>query len=320
MISVEQLVKCFGHRRAVDGVSFSVDRGVVLGFLGPNGAGKSTTMRVITGYLPPTSGRVEVHGFDVARDPVAARRHIGYLPENAPLYADMTVEGFLRFVAEMRGFAGAERERRVDAALDKCLLTPVRRQTVDTLSKGYRQRTCFAQAILHDPPILILDEPTEGLDPNQKHVVREMIRNMGRDKVIILSTHILEEVEAICSRVVIISAGRIVADSTPAELKRRSRFYQSVTLRLVAPADEALGAIRALGDVRDVEIADAGGGAQTVRVHPRNGQPVAAAVLDLARARQWLVTDVQTDDGRLDDVFRSLTTTDDVGRTAGKEA
>jgi ABC-2 type transport system ATP-binding protein len=320
MISVENLVKCFGPRHAVDGVSFAVDRGVVLGFLGPNGAGKSTTMRVITGYLTPTSGRVQVSGFDVAKDPVSARRHIGYLPENAPLYADMTVEGFLRFIAEMRGFSGAEREGRVDAALEKCLLTSVRRQTVDTLSKGYRQRTCFAQAILHDPPVLILDEPTEGLDPNQKHVVREMIRNMGRDKVIILSTHILEEVEAICSRVVIISRGKIVADSTPAELRRRSKTYQAVTLKLVAPAGEARAAFAGLGDVREVVVADAGGGSQSVRLFPRDGQPVTASALDLARSRQWLVMDVQTDDGRLDDVFRTLTTTDDVGRAAGKEA
>jgi len=222
MIKVKELRKRFGHREAVRGVSFEVRKGEVLGFLGPNGAGKSTTMRMITGFLTPTSGTVEVDGFDVTADPVAVRKRLGYLPENAPVYGDMTVLNFLRFIAEMRGFRGAAREERVAEAVRKCFLGNVSQQSIDTLSRGYRQRVCFAQAILHDPPALIMDEPTEGLDPNQKFVVRNMIREMGSEKVIILSTHILEEVEAICSRVIIISNGVLVADSTPAELKRRS--------------------------------------------------------------------------------------------------
>ena len=236
MISVKNLTKSFGARQAVKGVSFEVNRGDVLGFLGPNGAGKTTTMRMITGYLAPTSGTAVVNGFDIAEKPLEARRSIGYLPENAPSYHDMTVAAFLAFAAEMRGFSGAERDRRADAAMEKCLLQGVRNQTIETLSKGYRQRTCLAQAILHDPPILIMDEPTEGLDPNQKHVVRSMIKDMARDKVIVFSTHILEEVEAICSRAIIISNGTLVADSTPAELRRQGPLDE-VFRRVTTTAD-----------------------------------------------------------------------------------
>ena len=224
MLSVKKLIKEFGARRAVDEVSFEVRKGTVLGFLGPNGAGKSTTMRMITGFLPPTSGTAEIAGQDILANPIEARRNLGYLPENAPAYGDMTVAEFLGFIAAMREFTGAEKDRRVEAAIEKCFLGEVRHQTIDTLSKGYRQRTCFAQSILHDPPVLILDEPTDGLDPNQKHIVREMIRTMASEKAIIMSTHVLEEVEAICDRVIIISAGKIVADSTPAELRKQGRL------------------------------------------------------------------------------------------------
>jgi ABC-2 type transport system ATP-binding protein len=222
MLEVKELHKQFGSIHAVNGVSFTVEQGEVLGFLGPNGAGKSTTMRMITGFLPPTSGTAIVNGHDVITAPIAAKNQIGYLPENAPVYSDMTVVNFLRFSAEIRGFSGAARLRCVDAAIEKAHLEKVRNQSISTLSKGYRQRTCFAQAILHDPPILIMDEPTDGLDPNQKHVVRAMIREMAPRKVIIISTHILEEVEAVCSRAIIIANGRIVANGTPAELKARS--------------------------------------------------------------------------------------------------
>jgi ABC-2 type transport system ATP-binding protein len=236
MISVRNLSKHFGTRAAVRGVSFEVRPGEVLGFLGPNGAGKTTTMRMITGFLAPSGGEAWVNGYPVAEKPVEARRGLGYLPENAPSYPDMTVEEFLDFTAEIRGFHGAEKKDRVAAALAKCILLPVRGQAIETLSKGYRQRTCFAQAILHDPSVLILDEPTEGLDPNQKHVVRTMIKDMARDKAIVLSTHILEEVEAICTRIVIISGGRLVADSTPAELRRQGTLDE-VFRRLTTTAD-----------------------------------------------------------------------------------
>jgi ABC-2 type transport system ATP-binding protein len=222
MLEVTGIAKNFGAIKAVKGISFKVDKGEVLGFLGPNGAGKTTTMRMITGFLPPTSGTAVVCGHDVTQDPVEAKRQIGYLPENAPAYHSMTVTAFLCFAAEMRGYHGSERDGRVDAAIEKCRLQTVRYQTIGTLSKGYRQRVCFAQAILHDPPILIMDEPTDGLDPNQKHLVRTMINEMASQKAIIVSTHILEEVDAVCTRAIIISNGLIVANGTPAALKARS--------------------------------------------------------------------------------------------------
>jgi ABC-2 type transport system ATP-binding protein len=242
MLEVKELHKQFGSIHAVNGVSFKVEQGEVLGFLGPNGAGKSTTMRMITGFLPPTSGTAVVNGHDVITAPIAAKNQIGYLPENAPVYSDMTVVNFLRFAAEIRGFSGSARLRCVDAAIEKAHLEKVRNQSISTLSKGYRQRTCFAQAILHDPPILIMDEPTDGLDPNQKHVVRAMIREMAPRKVIIISTHILEEVEAVCSRAIIIANGRIVANGTPAELKTRTDSHGTLedVFRALTLGDEPL--------------------------------------------------------------------------------
>ena len=222
MIKVENLVKAFGANLAVNDVSFTVERGEVLGFLGPNGAGKSTTMRVVTGFIPPTSGRITVGGHDIVEQPLAAKRLFGYLPENAPGYADMTVQGVLRFCAEMRGLRGEARGKAVDRAVELCFLENVLYQSIDTLSKGYKHRTCLAQALIHDPDILIMDEPTDGLDPNQKYEVRSLIKRMGQNKAIIFSTHILEEVEAVCSRVIIIDRGRLVASGTPQELKARS--------------------------------------------------------------------------------------------------
>lgn len=222
MLEVKELRKRFGPIEAVRGVSFSVAKGEVLGFLGPNGAGKTTTMRMITGFLPPSSGTAVVGGFDITQNPVEAKRLMGYLPENAPSYHSMTSIDFLRFAADLRGYRGAERKQRVDAAIEKCRLEKVRNQTIGTLSKGYRQRVCFAQAILHDPALLIMDEPTDGLDPNQKQVVRDMIKKMAAEKAIIVSTHILEEVDAVCTRAIIISNGSIVANGTPAELRKQS--------------------------------------------------------------------------------------------------
>jgi len=222
MIEVKALVKTYGHKRAVDGVSFTVRRGDILGFLGPNGAGKSTTMKMITGFLRPDSGRATVDGIDVSEDPVAVKSKLGYLPESAPAYPEMTVEEFLTFVAEVRGFRTAEAKRDpVERAIALTHLAPVRTQTIETLSKGFKQRVGFAQAMLHDPGTLVLDEPTDGLDPNQKNEVRALIKNMAADKAVILSTHILEEVDAICNRVIIISQGKVVADETPEKLRAR---------------------------------------------------------------------------------------------------
>lgn len=222
MIEVVNLSKQFGSKLAVDQLSFSVKKGEVLGFLGPNGAGKSTTMRMVTGFFPPTSGDAKVCGISVVDHPKAAKRNIGYLPESAPLYHDMTVTGFLKFCAAIRGLSGKAKSTAVDQAIETCFLQSVARQSIDTLSKGYRHRTCLAQALLHDPEVLILDEPTDGLDPNQKHEVRQLIKRLGESKAILFSTHILEEVEAACTRAVIVDRGRIVADGTPAELLEQS--------------------------------------------------------------------------------------------------
>lgn len=222
MIKVQNLRKSFGANVAVDDLSFEVKKGEVLGFLGPNGAGKSTTMRMITGYITPDSGDATLGDHSIVDEPEAAKSIIGYLPENAPSYPDMDVQGFLRFAAEIRGMDGAERDKSVDQAIEVCSLESVRRQNIDTLSKGFTHRTCLAQSILHDPEVLILDEPTDGLDPNQKHDARQLIKRLGETKAIIFSTHILEEVEAACSRAIIIDQGRIVANGTPEELKKQS--------------------------------------------------------------------------------------------------
>jgi len=246
MIEIRGLSKHFGPLTAVDGVSFDVARGEVLGFLGPNGAGKSTTMKMATGFLTPSAGTIRIAGHDVAEDPVAAKSALGYLPEGAPAYPDMTAEGFLRFVAEIRGLKGAEREERVAHVVRKVHLEGVMHQPIETLSKGYKRRVGLAQAILHDPAVLIMDEPTDGLDPNQKHEVRSLIREMGQSKAIVLSTHILEEVEAVCTRAIVINRGRVVFDGTPAELESRAPasvvknrmdwVFRSLTTSDVAPA------------------------------------------------------------------------------------
>jgi ABC-2 type transport system ATP-binding protein len=235
MIKIQHLSKSFNGKLAVDNLSLEVGRGEVLGFLGPNGAGKSTTMRMITGFIPPSSGSISVCGFDVLKTPILAKQKIGYLPESAPSYQDMTVLSFLRFAADIRGLAGLNKQHAVGRVIDLCQLQNVLKQTIDTLSKGFRQRTCLAQSLIHDPEVLILDEPTDGLDPNQKHDMRNLIRQMGSTKAIIISTHVLEEVEAVCSRAVIIARGCIVAEGTPAEFKQRSKtgriddYFREVT-------------------------------------------------------------------------------------------
>ena len=310
MIKVQNLTKQFGHKRAVDGISFAVERGEVLGFLGPNGAGKSTTMRMITGFIPPTSGSVSVGGFDMVENPIPAKRLIGYLPENAPAYSDMTVSGFLSFAAEMRGLRGDAKTKAVGRAVEMCFLETVLHQSVDTLSKGYRHRTCFAQSIIHDPDVLILDEPTDGLDPNQKHEVRQLIRRMGEKKAIIFSTHILEEVDAACSRALIIDRGRIVANGTPQELRRKSEWAGAVTLRVNGVAatvvQEKLNRLRSAKKVN----AETNGTRVTVTVFPRT-----AGDSDLTReiieaTNGWQVEELRTEEGRLDEVFRNITMPD----------
>ncbi len=230
MIEVSQLSKRFGNKLAVNGIDFTVETGEVLGFLGPNGAGKSTTMRMVTGYFPASSGEVRICGLSMRKQPAQAKAKIGYLPESAPLYDDLTVSGFLKFCAEIRGFRGKARNAAVDRALESCFLGSVRSQRIDTLSKGYRHRTSLAQALLHDPPVLVLDEPTDGLDPNQKYEIRKLIRQLGEDRAILFSTHILEEVDAACTRAVIVDQGQIVANGTPSELHQQSADGSLATL------------------------------------------------------------------------------------------
>ena len=311
MIKVEQLAKNFGTKRAVDGVSFTVERGEVLGFLGPNGAGKSTTMRMVTGFIPPTEGRVFVGGHDMVEDPIPAKRHIGYLPENAPAYTDMTVHGFLSFCAELRGLRGEERKKAVARVVEMCFLESVLYQSVDTLSKGYRHRTCFAQSIVHDPDVLVLDEPTDGLDPNQKQEVRGLIKRMGEKKAIIFSTHILEEVEAVCSRVIIIDRGKVVANGTPAELKQKSDYAGAVSLRVVGVAAETAKAkLSQVTNARKAAVVKEEAAGVWLRVYPHkhsaNGE-LARSVAELSMKEGWKMEELHTEEGRLDEVFRSIT-------------
>src|SRR5205814_10253414 len=249
MIKIDNLVKAFGPKRAVDGISFTVEKGEVLGFLGPNGAGKSTTMRMITGFMPPTSGAISVGGYDVLESPIEAKRLIGYLPENAASYPDMTVEGFLKFAAELRGLGGEAKKKAVRRVIDLCFLDSVLHQSINTLSKGYKHRTCLAQALIHDPQVLVMDEPTDGLDPNQKHEVRNLIRELGANKAIIFSTHILEEVDAACTRAIIIDRGRIVANGTPGELRAMSDLAGAVTLQARGATAERLSVLGRVGQV-----------------------------------------------------------------------
>lgn len=314
MINVQNLSKAFGPKLAVNNVSFSVGRGEVLGFLGPNGAGKSTTMRMITGFIPPTAGRVIVGGNDMVENPIPAKRLVGYLPENAPAYTDMTVYGFLNFTAELRGLQGEARKKAVHRVVEMCFLESVLHQSVETLSKGFRHRTCFAQAIIHDPDILVLDEPTDGLDPNQKHEVRGLIRRMGEKKAIIFSTHILEEVEAACTRAIIIDRGQIVANGTPAELKQRSDVAGAVCVRIsgVSPTavSQRLGQLPA---ARKAAILKEEPTAVTARLFPqpncRNGE-LAVSISEAVAREGWKIEELHTEEGRLDEVFRTITLPD----------
>lgn len=315
MIVVEHLSKEFGPKRAVNDVSFTVQKGEILGFLGPNGAGKSTTMRMLTGFIPPTAGRVSVGGFDVAENPISAKKLIGYLPESAPCYSDMTVHGFLNFAAEIRGIHGARREEAIRRVSSLCFLESVLHQSVDTLSKGYRHRTCLAQAIIHDPPVLVLDEPTDGLDPNQKHEIRLLLKRFGQDKAIIFSTHILEEVDAVCSHAIIIDRGRVVAKGTPSELRSSHELAGSVVLRMQGiPAETVKSRFSSIGIVGKIRTESIGTGV-SVRVFPREksvAQDLAKTVAQFAIKEGWSFEDLRTEEGRLDDVFRSITLPDTV--------
>ena len=313
-ISLNGLSKRFGPILAVDNITLSVAVGEVLGFLGPNGAGKSTTMRMLTGFIEPTSGTAEICGMDVTRHAVETKRLIGYLPEGAPTYGDMTPETYLGFISEIRGFDGAEKRRRIDDVVEKVELGNVMHQPIDTLSKGFKRRVGLAQAMLHDPEILIMDEPTDGLDPNQKHQVRTLIRDMARDKAIIISTHILEEVEAVCSRAVIIAHGRLVADGTPEELLSRAADHNAVVVTVDAEREDALcKGLDALDGIKSIKKSKTRDGGVSLRIRPKNSGLIATDVAAVIRSKKIPVREMFVDRGSLDDVFRKITTS----RTSG---
>jgi ABC-2 type transport system ATP-binding protein len=306
MIKTEHLTKRYGPLIAVEDVSFQVGPGEVLGFLGPNGAGKTTTMRMIAGFVTPTSGSASICGHDIEREPLAAKAALGYLPEGAPSYGEMTVRRFLEFIADLRALDGARRQQRLAHVIEHLQLGSVLGQSIDTLSKGFRRRVGLAQAIVHDPPVLILDEPTDGLDPNQKHEVRALINDMARDKIIVISTHILEEVDAVCTRAIIISRGRIVADDTPAGLAARSRYHNAVSMRLEEPSQlpAARTAVAELPAVARVEVSERDA---RLTALPRAGATILPAVSELAARSGLKLKELHLESGRLDEVFRSIT-------------
>ncbi|MDP8985037.1 MAG: ABC transporter ATP-binding protein [Pseudomonadota bacterium] len=306
MITTKQLSKRYGDKLAVDDLTFSVGPGEVLGFLGANGAGKSTTMRMIAGFIAPTAGRVTVCGHDIEEAPVAAKSCMGYLPEGAPSYGEMTVAEFLDFVADIRGLSGARRRQRRGVVIERLALEPVIDQVIDTLSKGFRRRVGLAQALIHDPQALILDEPTDGLDPNQKHEVRRLINELSKDKLVIVSTHILEEVHEVCTRAIIIAHGRIVADETPSALEARSRYHHAVSLRFEKP-EQLAAASRELGSLAEVAAVETNERDLKVTAVPRPGANALPAVSALIAKFDWDVPELHLESGRLDEVFRALT-------------
>jgi len=310
MVEIKNLRKQFGPFTAVQDVSFKVEKGEVLGFLGPNGAGKSTTMKMITGFLSPTSGDIQVGGFDIYKNPLEIKRQIGYLPEGAPAYPDMTPLEFLDFIAQIRGLKGKEKQQRIEETVDRINLESVLYQSIETLSKGFKRRVGLAQAILHDPEVLIMDEPTDGLDPNQKHEVRELIKQMAAEKVIILSTHILEEVDAVCSRAIVIANGRVVADGIPADLEARAPLHNAVTLSLQANVKDS-AAIRqqllSLDGVSKLEKRLETDGQLSYRLIPEKRRSIIMEVSQLSHDQNWTISEMHVEKGRLDDVFRQLT-------------
>ncbi|HVX35064.1 MAG TPA: ABC transporter ATP-binding protein [Hyphomicrobium sp.] len=317
LIEAVGLHRRFADIKAVDGISLKVPKGEVLGFLGPNGAGKSTTMKMITGFLEPDAGKAVICGIDVFEEPKKAKMQFGYVPEGAPSYGEMTPRTFLSFIAEIRGFRGAQIASRVARSVERAGLEPVLDQVIDTLSKGYKRRVGLAQAILHDPPVLIMDEPTDGLDPNQKHHVRQLISEMAADKAIIISTHILEEVEAVCSRAVVINKGVIVADGTADDLLQRMHYHGAVSLKVVADrADAAIRALSGASVVERVETIGKPNGHLLLRAIPRERTMTAAEIAAVLRAQNIPVDELYVERGRLDDVFRQITMPEEGGRNA----
>jgi ABC-2 type transport system ATP-binding protein len=310
MIEVAGLTKRYGPTLAVSDVSFDVQKGEVLGFLGPNGAGKTTTMRVITGYLPPSEGKIRVAGYDVIEEPLEAKRRTGYLPESPPVYPDMTVTEYLAFVARIKGVPRKEIKTRIGEVSEKCAVTDVQHRQIGKLSKGYRQRVGLAQALIHNPEVLILDEPTAGLDPKQIIETRELIRGLAGQHTIVLSTHILPEVSKTCERVLVINQGRIVASGTPDELTHRLQGYETVLLTAEGPAAEIMERLQRVAGVNLVEPRDAADSRVTFEVHAEKGHDVRAELARAVVESQWKLLELKTSGLSLEDIFLKLTTKD----------
>ena len=310
MIEVDHLSKDYGVLKAVDDVSFNVDQGEILGFLGPNGAGKSTTMKMLTCFITPTSGTARVMGKDIQTDSLEVRKIVGYLPENAPSYKNMTVVEFLDFIASVRGFTKEEKKRRISKIIETTFLENAANRTIDALSKGYQQRVGFAQALIHDPPVLVLDEPTDGLDPNQKQEVRTLIKNMSQEKAIILSTHILEEMEAVCTRAIIIDQGKIVADGSPDSLLQKSRLYNAVSIKLTEqPGDSIVQSFNEMESIKEVSVQKPTGVGDLFKLQlfPKDKADILMDVNELLKTDKIEPVEIYREKGQMDEVFRNLT-------------
>tara|TARA_B100000674_G_scaffold479941_1_gene478925 strand:- start:703 stop:1644 length:942 start_codon:yes stop_codon:yes gene_type:complete len=309
MIEVIEISRNFGKFQAVNQVSFRVKKKEVLGFLGPNGAGKSTTMKMLTGYLQPSSGDASIGGYSITKETIKAQAAIGYLPESAPSYGEMKVVEFLKFVGQVRGLNGKRLEFQIEKILEDTSLQTVRNQLIETLSKGYRQRTCLAQSLLHDPPVLLLDEPTDGLDPNQKHEVRKLICQLKEDKTILVSTHILEEVEAICSRAIILSEGKIVGDGTPEELLSKSIYHNAINLKIRVQSNQDVRQILlGIPLVDKVEIRSSQDQTLGFVVFAKQGKFILEEVKACLDQNKFKIEELSVEKGRLDEVFRQMTT------------
>ena len=310
MIEVERLTKRYGPTVAVSDVSFEVRKGEILGFLGPNGAGKTTTMRVITGYLPPSDGKVRVAGFDVVEEPLEAKRRTGYLPESPPVYPDMTVREYLAFVARIKGVPRREVEKRLEEVNEKCAITDVQRRQIGKLSKGYRQRVGLAQTLIHHPDVLVLDEPTAGLDPKQIIETRQLIKGLAGEHTVVLSTHILPEVSKTCQRVIVINEGKIVAVGTPDELTHRLQGYETVLVTVVGPAAEVMAKLQTVRGVNWVEPRDSSDGCVLFEVHSEKDKDVRAELARAVVESNWKLLELKTSGMSLEDIFLKLTTKD----------
>jgi len=307
MINIQNLSKHYGDLIAVDQLNFTVEPGEILGFLGPNGAGKTTTMRMLSGFLRPTSGDAIIGGHSITESTLLAQNDIGYLAEGAPVYGEMTPLGFLRFIAKIRGLSGATGDHAIDKQIGLLRLGSVKNKPISTLSKGYRRRVGLAQALLHDPGVLILDEPTDGLDPNQKHEVRQLINALAEDKIVIISTHILEEVEAVCTRAMIIANGTVRLDETPHELSARSRYHNAVSIKLCGTENDFVNAERQLSALTGVRSIETNILQQQITAFPESGKKLLAEIAVMAEQSNWPVEQVSLESGRLDEVFRNVT-------------